>query len=157
MRNTCLGISIKSIRELKKKIEFRFVIISDESPSESLDLFEFVKWNKATEIDDLLTFNIGIMPLSHDPWTEGKCGFKALQYMALGIPALVSPVGVNENIVDHGKNGFICRTDSDWKERLSYLLENRQELIKMGLEGRKKIEAEYSVLSNTSNFIHLFA
>jgi glycosyltransferase involved in cell wall biosynthesis len=133
------------------------VIISDDSPSENLDLFEFVKWDKSKEIDELLTFNIGVMPLSHDPWSEGKCGFKALQYMALGIPALVSPVGVNEKIVDDGLNGFICRTDSDWINHISYLLENRQEIIKMGLKGRKKIEAEFSVLSNTSNFIHLFA
>lgn len=145
------------IKKLKESHQFRFVVISDTPPSGHGELFEFIQWNKQTEIDDLLKFDIGVMPLSHDPWSEGKCGFKALQYMSLGIPAIVSAVGVNEKIVDDGINGFVCRTDQQWLDKLKYLLENKQEIIKMGLEARKKIISDFSVDSNISNFIHLFS
>jgi len=146
----------KIVKELKQKFDFTLIIISDEAPKENQNLFEFSKWSKDSEIEDLLKFNIGVMPLSHDPWSEGKCGFKALQYMSLGIPAIVSPVGINETIVDDEVNGYVCRNDEEWIEKLTYLLENRDELKRLGANGRKKIEAQYSVDSNASNFIHLF-
>jgi aminomethyltransferase len=112
------------LKKLKEKYNFKFIVISDEPPEFNHDEFEFIKWNKENEISDLLRINIGIMPLTKDPWSEGKCGFKALQYMSLGVPALVSPVGVNETIVDHGINGFVCKTDQDWVHCLSKLLEH---------------------------------
>lgn len=154
--NKYLESLFEVIRKLKIKYEFRFLIISDENPCPDCDFMEFRYWNKESEIDDLTEINIGIMPLKHDPWSEGKCGFKALQYLALGIPAVVSPVGVNEKIVEHGVNGFICRSDEDWIRNLTLLLENRELIETMGKEGRKKISEQYSVKSNTSNFIHLF-
>jgi glycosyltransferase involved in cell wall biosynthesis len=77
--------------------------------------------------------------------------------MALGIPALVSPVGVNTKIVDDGVNGFICTTTDDWYNALSKLMDDRQLLIDLGANTRKKIEAEYSVHSNATNFITLFS
>ena len=145
------------IKKLKNKFDFDFIVISDESPSLEKGLFEFIPWNKENEIDDLLRFNIGIMPLTHDPWSEGKCGFKALQYMALGIPAVVSPVGVNEEIVKDGLHGFVCRTEDEWLDKLSVLLRDRKLIIELGLNGRNKVVEQYSVQSNTPNFLHLFA
>ena len=145
------------VKKLKQKHDFTMIVISDEIPTENQELFEFVKWKKESEIEDLLRFNIGVMPLTHDPWSEGKCGFKALQYMALGIPALVSPVGVNEQIVDDDINGYVCRDQSQWFDKLTYLLENKDKIKKMGSRAREKIETHYSVKSNASNFIHLFS
>jgi glycosyltransferase involved in cell wall biosynthesis len=99
---------------------------------------------------------VGVMPLLDDKWANGKCGFKALQYMALGIPALVSPVGVNTQIVDDGINGFICNTAEDWEKAIRLLLSNRVELERISANTRKKIEQSYSVKSNTYNFLQLF-
>jgi glycosyltransferase involved in cell wall biosynthesis len=145
------------LRKLETEFDFTFKVISDLKPEFELKSLEYVKWNKTSEIDDLLSFNIGIMPLKDDKWANGKCGFKALQYMSLGIPALVSPVGVNTRIVDHGINGFVCANDSDWEQALRSLLSNRNQLIEMGKHTQEKVEKQYSVRSNSTNFIALFS
>jgi glycosyltransferase involved in cell wall biosynthesis len=141
---------------LEKEFHFTFRVISDREPDFKLKSLEFIKWNEATEIADLIKIDIGLMPLSPDKWSEGKCGFKALQYMALGIPALVSPVGVNTKIVDHGINGFVCTTDEEWFQALSQLLTDRDLLQEMGSRTRVKIEQHFSIQSNTENFLRLF-
>ena len=65
------------------------------------------------------------MPLSDDLWANGKCGFKALQYMSLGIPTIASPVGMNTEIVDEGINGFLCTTEKEWYDSFYYLLSSK--------------------------------
>ncbi len=147
---------IPVIAELEKKYAFEFQVIADKNPLLPLQSFVFKTWNKQTEIDDLLEFNIGIMPLADDLWSKGKCGFKALQYMALGIPPLVSPVGVNSEIVQHKHNGFICASSSEWIECLSELIIDINSRIVMGKKARQTVVENYSVQSNTMNFLNLF-
>lgn len=147
---------IPVLRELDKEIDFEFRVIADINPEFNLKNFSFVQWNKDSEIDDLLGFDVGVMPLVNDKWANGKCGFKALQYMALGIPALVSPVGVNTRIVDHGVNGFICHDEKDWYRYLQQVLSNHSMLVEMGKSTRQKILDHYSVKSNQENFVELF-
>jgi glycosyltransferase involved in cell wall biosynthesis len=144
-------------KRLEEKYNFTFNVIADRAPDFEIKSLKFTPWKKETEIEDLLQFNVGLMPLVDDKWANGKCGFKALQYMALGIPALVSPVGVNTRIVDDGVNGFICTTPDEWYNALSKLMDDRQLLIDLGANTRKKIEAEYSVHANAANFITLFS
>lgn len=144
------------ISKLEKEHDFEFKIICNENPNFPLKSFVFKKWEKDTEIDDLLTFNVGLMPLKDDIWAQGKCGFKALQYMALGIPALVSPVGVNSKIVDQSVNGFICKQEEDWYNYLEKLILDSPLRNELGKMARKKIEQEFSVDSNTNNFLSLF-
>jgi glycosyltransferase involved in cell wall biosynthesis len=96
------------------------------------------------------------MPLPDDEWAKGKCGFKALQYMALGIPTIVSPVGVNQEIVDHGHDGFIADTPEAWYDTLEALISRQELRKKTGDQSRKKIETRYSTVSSSSSFISLF-
>ncbi len=134
-----------------------FIVIADRPPS--LDIgssVKFIPWNSETEIKDLLQFDIGIMPLPDDEWAKGKCGFKALQYMALELPAVASPVGVNSRIINHGVNGFLCNTPEEWEEALRKLIEDSDLRKKMGINGRKTVVENYSVLSNSANFLSLF-
>jgi glycosyltransferase involved in cell wall biosynthesis len=153
---------LKDIEPLLHKLEIkfaqvRFLVIADKKPQLNLAGLEFVKWNKENEVADLLKIDIGIMPLPDDDWTKGKCGFKALQYMALAIPAVASPVGANTEIIDHGTNGFLCHTEEDWLQCLEKLITDATLRRLMGIEGRNKVISNYSVTSNTSNFLGLFS
>jgi len=147
-----------TLRSIETRFEqVRFLIIADRQPQLNIPRLDFIKWNKESEVEDLLKIDIGIMPLPEDDWTKGKCGFKALQYMSLGIPAVASPVGVNTEIIDHGMNGFLCQTEEDWLQCLEKLITEASLRKKMGIEGRKKIISNYSVLSNSSAFLGLFS
>lgn len=142
--------------DLNKNINYKLVVICDSKPELHFPNLEWVVWNKNTEIEDLLKLNVGLMPLRKDKWSEGKCGFKALQYMALGIPALVSPVGVNSRIVDHGVNGFVCESFDNWVDSITDLYYNRLLLKELSRNTREKIVKNYSHLSNRNNFVSLF-
>jgi glycosyltransferase involved in cell wall biosynthesis len=146
------------LRQLEKKFEnIEFLVIADRDPRLPLSRFTFIPWSKDTEAHDLLKIDIGIMPLPDDEWTRGKCGFKALQYMAMEIPCVASPVGINTEIIDHGVNGFLAENPEEWFTFLENLINNAQLRSTMGREGRKKVEAHYSVSSNTSRFLSLFS
>ena len=97
------------------------------------------------------------MPLENDIWAEGKCGFKGLQYMALGIPALMSPVGVNNQIIEHAQNGYLLKTAEEWKEHLALLLHDRTLRMQIGKSGKQTIDERYSVLSNQEKYLALFS
>lgn len=144
------------IEEIQKEYKVNFIVIADKDPQLKLPFYKFIKWTKETEIDDLLNFNIGIMPLEDTELAKGKCGFKAIQYMALGIPALVSPVGVNTAIVDDGINGFICDDAAKWKHSLKELLGSAEKRVVMGKLARQKIEKNYSVRATQDRFLELF-
>ena len=148
---------IPVLEKLHQQYDFRLNVIANVPLEYPADFIKFIPWKKDTEIDDLLSFNVGLMPLTDDPWAKGKCGFKALQYMALGIPPLVSPVGVNTEIVEDGVNGFICTTEEKWYQALEKLITDPKLRENMGIASRKKVEAQYSVISNTDNFLRLFS
>ena len=151
-----LAEMVPLFQRLEKEFEYTLVVISDKDPKFPLKSFEYVHWKKETEIDDLLRFNIGLMPLTMDKWANGKCGFKALQYMSLGVPAIVSPVGVNTEIVDHNVNGYICDSIEEWETTLRMILSDKQKIKEVAKNSRQKIIDNYSVLSNKNNFIQLF-
>jgi glycosyltransferase involved in cell wall biosynthesis len=144
------------LKELEKEIDFSFIVISNKPPEFTLKGLQFVQWKKETEVEDLLRFHVGIMPLTDDDWSRGKCGFKALQYMSLGIPAIVSPVGVNTKIVDDAVNGFVSNHAATWKKAISDLLSNNELRKQFSTRAIEKIKSNYSVQSNTANFIALF-
>lgn len=152
---------LKLIEEPLQEIEqrfpqARFLVIADRKPELALRNLVFCEWTVETEICDLLKIDIGIMPLPDDSWAKGKCGFKALQYMALEIPCVIAPVGVNIEIIKPGINGFLATTPSEWVEQLSQLIVNRELIKKLGSNGRETVEQHYSVTSNESTFLSLF-
>jgi glycosyltransferase involved in cell wall biosynthesis len=145
------------LSDLEKDFDYEFVVISNKAPEFSLKGLRFVPWKEETEVADLLEINIGVMPLENDAWGEGKCGFKLIQYLSLGIPAVASPVGVNKIIIEEGRNGYLCETNTQWKHALKELMNSAEKRKQMGLEGRKKVEEEYSLKSQSSKFVSLFS
>jgi len=113
-------------------------------------------WNAKSEVEDLHFFDIGIMPLPDDEWTRGKCGMKGLQYMAAGIPTIMSPVGVNKEIIQDGENGFLASTEAEWIDKLTSLIESADLRERIGLNGRKTIEEKYSVKAVAPRYLELF-
>jgi len=113
-------------------------------------------WSKESEISELSTFDIGIMPLPNDEWSKGKCGLKGLQYMALEIPAIMSAVGVNTEIIQDGKNGFLATTEQEWIEKISLLIDDSKLRDSMGKEARKTVIEKYSKDSEKRNYLDYF-
>jgi glycosyltransferase involved in cell wall biosynthesis len=105
----------------------------------------YVPWSPAIEVPFLSSIAVGIMPLTDGPWERGKCSFKMLQYMAAGRPCIVSPVGMNNEILQQAEVGRAARTIDDWIEGISSLLSDRSAAEQMGAAGRDLAVARYSV------------
>lgn len=106
---------------------------------------QFIDWSEDTEVSEIQAMDIGIMPLPDEPWARGKCGYKLIQYMACGLPVIASPVGVNSHIVVHGENGFLASTEAEWLDALTRLAADPALRRRMGLAGRARVEAEFSL------------
>ena len=74
-----------------------------------------LNWSSKNEVKYLNKIDIGVMPLPNNQWTRGKCGLKILQYLSIGIPSIVSNVGINSEIIKNGKNGYLINNIRDWK------------------------------------------
>ena len=150
-------LAIPFLKKVQEKYpgKIRIKLISNVNHAEGCDI-TFCKWSKEKEIEDLSEFDIGIMPLPDDDWARGKCGFKGLQYMALGIPAVMSPVGVNTEIISDGENGFLAGSEAEWIEKLSLLIESPELRKKIGDCGRKTVEEKYSFHAWKDEYVRLF-
>lgn len=107
-----------------------------------------IEWNLESERRSIANFDIGIMPMHEDEWTKGKCGYKAIVYMGMGIPVVVSNVGVNPEIVKDGINGFTAGSDEEWVNKLSMLVNDGGLRKKFSVNGRDTVEKYYSIKAN---------
>jgi glycosyltransferase involved in cell wall biosynthesis len=145
-----------SLQRLAAREKFRLRIVG--ASNYRLDGVEsdVIPWSSPTEIKDLRKIDIGVMPLPDDDWSRGKCGLKALQYMALGIPTICSPVGVNSEIIQDGVNGFLASTEAEWIEKLTTLLHSPELRKRLGMAGRRTVEAKYSARSQVPRVLEIF-
>ncbi|ANE52466.1 glycosyltransferase family 4 protein [Flavisolibacter tropicus] len=147
---------IEVLSRITEEFNVDILIISNKAPQFTIKNLRFIPWQEATEVEDLLQMNIGVMPLEADPWCEGKCGFKLIQYMALGIPAVASPIGVNKQIIDEGQNGFLCNTKEEWYNTIALLIQDVEKRRLLGTKGQAKIKAQFSIQANAGAFVDLF-
>lgn len=132
-----------TLRRLRERIPFRMVVVGGEFRLDGVDV-ECRPWDSRREVDDLRGFDIGVMPLLDTEWERGKCGLKALQYMALEIPCVVSRVGVNTEIVKDGAEGFTASTEAEWEQALERLLRDSALRERLGHAARATVVRRYS-------------
>jgi glycosyltransferase involved in cell wall biosynthesis len=106
---------------------------------------EFIQWTLEDSLGALQAFDIGIMPLDDTPWNRGKCGLKLIEYLAVGTPAVASPVGVNTEIIRNGETGFLAQSNNDWQMHLARLISDRAIRARLGQAGRQHVEQHYSI------------
>jgi glycosyltransferase involved in cell wall biosynthesis len=138
-----------AMTELAKTTAFEFIVVSDEAPTFQWPgvRVRYLRWSAETEVQSLHLMDIGLMPLKDEPFERGKCGAKAITYMAVGIPAVVSPVGINVNLVTPGVSGFHCTTSEEWVAALCELIQDADIRQRMGEAGRQAVIDRYSVRS----------
>ena len=112
-------------------------------------------WSLEDENPDLQDIDIGLAPLPDHEWTKGKCATKLLQYMAVGIPVICSPVGVHNEIIKEGINGFLAASIKEWTEKIDLLIKNKTLRKAIGLEGKKTLESSFSLKANIPIFINV--
>lgn len=133
------------LAELSRRLNLDMYALGAEISNAAGSNVRHVVWGEDKEVPFLRSLDIGIMPLNDSPWARGKCGYKLIQYMAVGLPVIASPVGVNTEIVDHGVNGFLAATPEDWRSAIATLAADPGLRTRMGRAGRKKVEEQYSL------------
>ncbi len=146
---------LKKLKE-KYKERLQFKVIGDPHYHNRELNIHGIAWSDETEVDVLNSFDIGIMPLPDDKWAKGKCGLKALTYMACGVATVSSNVGVNAEIIQHGTNGFIANTEEEWVFSLSTLIEDKPLRETLGAKGRERVMEAYSVEANKHKYLTVF-
>lgn len=151
--------AVPFLREIKKKYGDRVSIkvIGDSTYlNEELGV-RGIAWKKEDEVIELSSFDIGIMPLPDDEWAKGKCGLKGLQYMALGIPTIMSPVGVNTEIIRDGENGMLASTTEEWVSKLDQLISSAELRRSIGTAAIKSVKDSYSVEVWRTKYVELLS
>jgi glycosyltransferase involved in cell wall biosynthesis len=136
-----------ALQRLARDFRFRLKVVGagqDEIELPGVEV-ESLAWNLEREIADFQSFDIGLYPIVEDEWSAGKSGFKSVQYMAVGIPFVVTPVGACAEIGEPEVTHFAARSPDDWYAALARLLSDESLRRKMGEAGRAHALQYYTV------------
>jgi glycosyltransferase involved in cell wall biosynthesis len=133
-----------ALQSLARRRRFRLLLIGIEGYRLNGVEVECRPWRAETEAEDLWEIDVGIMPLFDDAWARGKCAMKAIQYLGVARPAVVSPVGANREVVPHGVCGLHASSEEDWVRALDALLADADLRRRLGAEGRRRVVSHYS-------------
>jgi glycosyltransferase involved in cell wall biosynthesis len=142
-----LGIEAAIARVLQARSHSHLCVVADRPPPfRQLDpaRVSFIRWREASEVKAIQRLAVGLMPLDNSDWCRGKCSLKALTYLACGVPVVVSPVGMNVEILACGRVGLPAGNEDEWVESIVSLLDAESEARRMGELGRAVVEAYYS-------------
>jgi glycosyltransferase involved in cell wall biosynthesis len=144
---------------LAQHSETKLLVVCDRRPSFKKILpaqWSFERWSGAREVRLVQRMNVGLMPLPDTEWSLGKCAFKMIIYMAVGIPVVVSPIGANKNVLQEADVGLAATTANDWYEALRLLFCDRKRAASLGRAGRQLVEDNYSVAKNAGALARIF-
>jgi glycosyltransferase involved in cell wall biosynthesis len=142
-------------RLTKRHPSLRLRVICSQFPDWADVAIEKVAWSAATEAHSLAAAHIGVMPLTDDAWSRGKCAFKLLQYMAAALPCVASPVGANTEAVIDGVNGFHAGNVDQWEQSLEKLIASPELRARFGAKGREHVQQRYSMQSYRASYLAL--
>ena len=135
---------MKVFLELKKRCDFKLLIIGNFDFTLPNINLEVIKWTKKNEVQDLQLIDIGIYPLLPDEWGLGKGALKAIHYMAIGIPLVATDFGTTSLVVKDKVNGFLVKSEKEWVEALENLIKDIKKRKEFGEKGREIFEFNYS-------------
>ncbi|MFM7058924.1 MAG: glycosyltransferase family 4 protein [Planctomycetota bacterium] len=149
-----LSVAAEALRTLAREIPFELrIVVPDISALSEVDLsgvnVVHERWQPHREVEQLQQFDIGLMPLfPNQEWDIYKCGLKLIQYLAVGVPGIAAPVGVNSEILDNNQNGIAAQTTEEWLAALRLLTSRADIRHQMGRRGRQTVERKYSIQAN---------
>lgn len=147
-----LQARLPALAAASRRRRFRLLVVGASIASvPDLDV-ECRPWRAATEANDLREMDLGLMPLPDNEWSRGKCAMKAIQYLAMGIPVIASPVGAALDVVVPGETGLLAASDEEWTDRVLRLLENAEERNRAGRVGRMLVEKTYAAEVQAQRF-----
>jgi glycosyltransferase involved in cell wall biosynthesis len=152
-----LNLVKEALTQLAREAEIHLVWIGagDSTPFPNIPT-TILLWDEKLERSIGELFDVGIMPLVDGPFERGKCGYKLVQYMAAGLPVIASPVGVNQQMVEPGVNGFLASSTQQWLDAFRSLLHHRSLAMDMGRAGRQKAEQKYNLQGTAPKLLDLF-
>ena len=153
-----LDLAREALDELSRETSIKLILVGagKVAPFPNI-LTEILPWSEDIEHKISHLFDVGIMPLVDGPFERGKCGYKLIQYMAGGLPVIASPVGVNQQIVEPGVNGYLPDSSADWLAALRALRDDVQRRKEMGQAGRQKAERLYNLQHTAPQLLRLLS
>lgn len=151
---TLVAPALKRLREEGRDFTFRVIGASDAFTLDGVEL-ERRRWSKEREVEDFATLDLGVAPMFQDAWSEGKCGFKQLQYMAVGVPMVTSVAGGARDFVVDGDNALVAETTDDWYRHLAALLDDPALRARLAAAGRRLVEDLYSREAVEDRFVDI--
>ncbi|VAX11778.1 Glycosyl transferase, group 1 [hydrothermal vent metagenome] len=152
-----IGVLLEPLKQIAAKHPVRLKLIGACGEKElyqafsgikglEIDFIDTIEWSSPAAVSKAMqNVDIGLYPLISNDFNYYKCGFKALEYMAIGIPVVSSSVAINIDIIGHGKDGYLVDSTDEWIAALNDLICNAAKRQEMGDAGRKKVEQYYSV------------
>jgi glycosyltransferase involved in cell wall biosynthesis len=141
------------LMHLSKELDFELLVIGDADFKMDNVKLKAIPWKAETEVNDLSKIDIGLYPLPDEPWVYGKSGLKALQYMALGIPTIATAIGANFRVISDKENGFLVRTEEEWKNAIRELAAGKELRERTGRNARVHVERHFSLEANKDKYL----
>jgi glycosyltransferase involved in cell wall biosynthesis len=150
-----LDTLIEPLNSIAKDHKIKLLVISGKDYKNESARFEIenVKWSLEKEVENLLRIDVGLMPLHNTAMEKGKCGFKLIQYMGLGLVSVASAITINKEIIDDEANGFLVYDFPDWEAVLRKVIKRKSEFNEIGAAARKKIALKYSFTALADPYI----
>lgn len=149
--------ALKAVRDRYPQAIVRIVCSHMPAHLAQEERFEFIPWSKTTEIASIQSFDIGIMPMEDTLISQGKCGFKMIQYMGTGVAVVSSPIGANATIFEDSNAGALATTQQEWIDALSHLIEDAPYRQNCAQNARRHAVEKYSVKAVLPRYLETFA